>query len=799
MSNITTQTIRVDLSTDKVIPSAFTHQNDTARTLEFSMYNKGVPYDMTGNTVKFAYKSPIVNGQYSVIAGASMASGTVSGNKVTVTLPSAYTAISGVGMLTMIITPTSGTVRPVNIRLVVQKSADGPDSVSGASDFPATLESITNAWMEENLIPTIDDTLTLADKAADAEVVGSILGVSSYDIADSSLWVRESIYGGERISATKYIALVDFLPKTISHIHVDGTYKALLYRYTATGDYVGYWNGSDFVTAGASVWRTDFDVPQDEYRYIITLHENSDADITTSASSVVTASTFVPVNILKRLERLEARKRTGFTANWWLNGYCIGANSFDDNGSYQGNVWSASADLAITGFIDITGAKMLDLPMIRTTETTQPQYGMCFYNSSYQPIVGKACGCFYGRTSGQAMQEKVLLYVPEDAKYFRTTYWSSSVSGAEDFSYDLYYYYPDNCKPITHELPVSVGMQNAIRRARQLTDIKWTPKVNIPRYSMMNGGSKHFLDWFYADKEYVGIPYSGCGGGESNWTTPKEWGYAHNWVGGCIPFDAFVTAARYPNSIFSETVDQSTYNYDSSPFGIVCTALVNYAVNGSWPLRGIQNFFDTSDHSFINTHKTVETMPANGFAIGDFLYTVEHVIIITDIMRDVDGNVTHVEMSEATTIGNGNNTELGTQYGGVARRKMWDVNEFKSIYTAYAVYRRSSFNGIPYTPSKYVDTGDEGNMTNIVDLPCIPYLGNKAVYKAGYIHNSKVLIGATGYSTLVVKKDGEEFGTFSISGVTEVEVGFSAAGEYSAYLQNSSSDKTMSCTWTVSA
>ena len=82
MANITTQTIRVDLSTLNVIPTAFTHQNDTARTLEFSMYNKGVPYTMTGNTVKFAYKSPIVDGQYSVIVGSSMASGTVSENSL---------------------------------------------------------------------------------------------------------------------------------------------------------------------------------------------------------------------------------------------------------------------------------------------------------------------------------------------------------------------------------------------------------------------------------------------------------------------------------------------------------------------------------------------------------------------------------------------------------------------------------------------------------------------------------------------------------------------------------------------
>ena len=150
MANITTQTIRVDLNTGRVMPTAFTHQNDTARTLVFDMYLNGAAYTMTGHTVKFAYISPKVNGQYSVIAGASMASGTVSGNKVSVTLPVAYTQISGVGMLTMVITPTSGTVRPVNIRLVVQKSADGSDVMAAASDFP-------DAWMDEKIYSWLDD------------------------------------------------------------------------------------------------------------------------------------------------------------------------------------------------------------------------------------------------------------------------------------------------------------------------------------------------------------------------------------------------------------------------------------------------------------------------------------------------------------------------------------------------------------------------------------------------------------------------------------------------------------------
>lgn len=152
MPSITTQTIRVDLNTGKTMPRAFIHQNDTRRTLVFNMYLNGSAFDMTGCTVKFAYQSPIVNGKHFVITGADMADGTVSGNTVTVTLSEKYTVASGVGMLTMVITPSTGTIRPVNIILVVQKSADGLDSIASASDFPTTLEGYVADWLDGALL-----------------------------------------------------------------------------------------------------------------------------------------------------------------------------------------------------------------------------------------------------------------------------------------------------------------------------------------------------------------------------------------------------------------------------------------------------------------------------------------------------------------------------------------------------------------------------------------------------------------------------------------------------------------------
>lgn len=469
----------------------------------------------------------------------------------------------------------------------------------------------------------------------------------------------------------------------------------------------------------------------------------------------------------------------------------------------EGSLENAASVLKASGFEDIGNfsGMILELPMIRVTDTSQIFYGIHFYDKDKQPLYGRGCTALFNRQSGDSPYEVMRFYIDPRTKYFRTTYWSESSNSRQTDAAPEFYYnvvFPTTReRPITNELPVSVDMQNAIRRARQITDIKWTPRVNIPRYSMMNGSTEHFLDWFYADTEYTGIPYSGSGKGEgSGWTTPAEWGYAHNWLGGIVDFETFVTAARYPNSIMGSKASQASYNYDSSPFGSVCTALVNYAVNGAWPLRGITNFFEIAGFYKLST-STLGSLDANKLAIGDFMYTSAHVIIITDLLRDEDGNITHVEMSEETTIGNGNNSVLGSPFGGVARRIMVEVNKWKSSYSTFTIYRKPCFFGIPYTPSKYVDTGNEGNAKSIVDLPCIPYMGNKFRYKVGYIVNTKILIGATGFTSLVVLKDGESFGTFDVTGLTEISVGFSAVGSYSAYLTKSGGVKTMSCEWTV--
>lgn len=598
----------------------------------------------------------------------------------------------------------------------------------------------------------------------------------------------EKYYGGGHDLTRKVVKATVFNAPCDVHIKAKTGYAFTV--YTAVNS----------VITGSSGIVTEYHMISGQQYGVIVRAANGTTDI-----SSVPISSILDIDYVSNIDKVlvENENRIGLTWGEWNASYAIIATHYHNqtHESQQGALKSSSTVLKASSFIPLSG-KMLELPLPYTNDTVYQSYGVSLYDKNKNPIQGRAVQAMPNRP-GNDYVVWVHIYIPDNAKYFRTTYWADDsvpmASGnAPEFSYNLLKEIPKEYIPITQELPVDTYMQNAIRRARQITDIKWTPRVNVARIDNLGKSGVYFLDWFYADREYTGIPYSGAGDDETHWSTIKDWGYTHYWVGQHIPFEAFITAARYPNSIMGETVDRTSPSYDSSPYGDVCTSLVNYAVDGPTPLRGISSFFNTSDKVYATSTKTVDSIDFNTISIGDFLYTSKHVAIISDLIRDESGNITAIEVCEATRAGNGNNTVLGGKIGGVARRKMWSTSDAKKEFGSYVLYRRVTFYGIPYIPSDYVDTGNEGNRDVVIDYPCIPYLGNKAIYKVGYIHNSKICIGATGFTSLIVTKDDNAFGTFDITGLTEKEIGFSEAGEYKAYLSDGNHN-TIPCEWTVVA
>lgn len=493
----------------------------------------------------------------------------------------------------------------------------------------------------------------------------------------------------------------------------------------------------------------------------------------------------------------------------WTTGYCIRADQIRNNSGVIGALETFDANVKASDFIPVRGKNSLIIPLPVVSNATPTYAGLCFYDENQQCLTRYSTNFYFGRGSGDPYVKNVEVFVPEEAAYFRTTYWSDSYiashSGIPSFTYEftpgLY-----RASAITHEIPTNRGMLNAVRLARQLTDIEWTPLVDIPRYCLLDADYSgqadfHFLDWCKSGKTYKGIPYSGGGGPDRLMTSidantyAGQWGYVRMVVGIDISFETFVTAARYENSIMGRKQGQTQPDFDSSPYGTFCSGLCWHAFGkNSQPIPSAPSILGAAN--FITVAQSVATMDVNLIRLCDIVQNDSHVAIITDIMRDRDGNITNIEVSEATTVGNANNSVAEGDFGGLCRRKFWTVDEFKSWYRQYGMYRFLEFTDIQYQKSDFVDTGDEPGFTKLVDMPCIPFLGNKAVYHVGYIVNSKILIGATGFTDLVVMKDGTQFGQFSINGATEIEVGFSAAGSYSAYLKKGSV-RTKSCEWTV--
>lgn len=156
------QTINIDISTRGAPPVAYTHQGDTDRTFLVNLFENGEAFAVAGFTVKVAAILP-GDGGYTVITGANMVSATkttTGTNQIMFTPSAQYTARSGRGILTLIMTTNTGTpatIRPINIDFRIQKSADGPDVIAGASDFPETLAAYAGDWFEENGAATLED------------------------------------------------------------------------------------------------------------------------------------------------------------------------------------------------------------------------------------------------------------------------------------------------------------------------------------------------------------------------------------------------------------------------------------------------------------------------------------------------------------------------------------------------------------------------------------------------------------------------------------------------------------------
>lgn len=359
-----------------------------------------------------------------------------------------------------------------------------------------------------------------------------------------------------------------------------------------------------------------------------------------------------------------------------------------------------------------------------------------------------------------------------------------------------------------HTVPATKGVANLIKRCRQLTDIEWTPAVDMPRFMLTSitppasagyaWNTEQYIGVFKAGTKYRGVPYGGIP------ESVAAYGYTNSFVGLDVDFSTFVTAMACANSIAGKESEESISGHKGVPYCAVCSALTSYALNVP--------YVNTANIPSISGLTAIGAIVDNGvrlnsarIKLGDVLNkTNYHTAVITDIIEDSNGNVTAVEISEATVAGEANPDIKGGPVGGLCRRYALPIDGFYNSWGDYTLYRYSGIDSIPYTPNPYVQVGDEPHYLRYVDWPILPYMGNNFAYKAGHIVSTKILVNSTKYGFMRVFKDGSEItgSPFTVAeGAEYVEVGFSAAGSYEAYLCNmsggSNTEVTAKCRWSV--
>ena len=313
--------------------------------------------------------------------------------------------------------------------------------------------------------------------------------------------------------------------------------------------------------------------------------------------------------------------------------------------------------------------------------------------------------------------------------------------------------------PFLHMRPRTIGAYNAVRRARQLSDLRWTPaednKIRREYYIPANSyeetrehGFRDDSNFFEASKEYIGAPYSN--------RTEKR-------IGTNIGLETFVTSSAMKKSVML-TESESVRDWGSTYYGTTCSNLVSYAL--SMPPISTDNmvWYDGNNVkqmmpglSFIHDIMVNgEPQDMSDAEIADILWAPGHCAMITDIVKR-DGVVTDIEVTESSMT-----------YLGIARRWMWKIDDFYRWFSVFGVYRYSddALSKIEYFPNICAPMPDEGKRFVYINKQIMPYLGNKCIIYADNTASVRLIVcnvednlGAPVYTHILVRKNGEQYGT----------------------------------------
>ena len=300
-----------------------------------------------------------------------------------------------------------------------------------------------------------------------------------------------------------------------------------------------------------------------------------------------------------------------------------------------------------------------------------------------------------------------------------------------------------------HAIPRSEGVENGLKRAKQMVDFEWSPLKRIPSnlsYKNEEGKSVYIDSFIKAGTPEKGVEYS------SARIVDKHVGFE-------VSLETYATALENPNSVlYTRNLHGTSGHGVGAYYGIVCSAFASYVHNlprqivcKQWPSYPGVRKIDLDMENYPECLKKIELLDV-------VLNPRQHIAVVTDILTDVNGEVLGIEVSESTIP--------------VCRRAVYDPDQFKAYWLdcGFEIYRDENIDNITYTPNPYSYVeGDEELITeeDIYGYADAEYsfsfmcdYGNKANYPMG----EPVVISVfdDGIKTVDVYDDSDKCTTYEV-------------------------------------
>ena len=270
---------------------------------------------------------------------------------------------------------------------------------------------------------------------------------------------------------------------------------------------------------------------------------------------------------------------------------------------------------------------------------------------------------------------------------------------------------------LIHDLPENKGVENGIKRALQMTEIRWTPLAAMAgslSFTVKDENGEFLRQYapyyFSSFQPNFGMVYS------SVLKNQKFLGYN-------VSLETFMTALSDPRSVlYKKNLHGTGRNNVGCWYGIVCSCFASYVHD--LPVRTI-----CRDWPFVENVTRLDQPEVEDLKLLDIvLHVKKHIAVITDIIRDENGKVQFIEVSEATLP--------------KCKRTRFTPEEFRGYWykREFNIYRKSDTEKITYTPSPFVriEADPDRGITADPVLPAYEYnkdimpdQGNASNYMAG--------------------------------------------------------------------